>query len=85
MSTMEARLSAVQKRLVLLLLASLAVAILARPQPDNGRFTAALDELTPRDTRTRHSDGVSRSGRGWVRTSDPIRSQRASDKMRLAW
>lgn len=42
---MEARLSAVQKRLVLLWFASLAVAILARPQPDNGRFTAALDEL----------------------------------------
>lgn len=42
---MEARLSAVQKRLLLLLLTSVVVAVLARPQPDNGRFTAALDEM----------------------------------------
>jgi len=43
---MEARISAVQQALLLLLVASLALAVLARPYPDNRRLTGALSELT---------------------------------------
>jgi hypothetical protein len=43
---MEARISAVQQALLLLLVASLALAVLARPHPDNYRLTGALAELT---------------------------------------
>src|SRR5690349_11468724 len=43
---MEARISAVQQALLLLLVASLALAVLARPYPDNYRLNGALSELT---------------------------------------
>jgi hypothetical protein len=43
---MEARISAVQQALLLLLVASLGLAVLARPHPDNYRLTGALRELT---------------------------------------
>lgn len=43
---MEARISAVQQGLLLLLVASLALAVLARPHPDNYRLTRTLSELT---------------------------------------
>jgi len=43
---MEARISAVQQTLLLLLVASLALAVLARPHPQNREFTGALAELT---------------------------------------
>jgi hypothetical protein len=43
---MEARISAVQQALLLLLVAALALAVLARPHPDNYRLTGALAELT---------------------------------------
>lgn len=43
---MEARISAVQQTLLLLLVASLALAVLARPHPENRQFTGALTELT---------------------------------------
>lgn len=43
---MEARISAVQQALLLLLVASLALGVLARPYPDNYRLTGALNELT---------------------------------------
>jgi hypothetical protein len=42
---MEARISAAQHALLLLLVASLGVAVLARPHPENRRFTDALGEL----------------------------------------
>lgn len=42
---MEARISAVQQTLLLLLVASLALAVLARPHPENRQFTGALREL----------------------------------------
>jgi hypothetical protein len=42
---MQARISAAQHALLLLLVASLAVAVLARPFPDNRNFTDALAEL----------------------------------------
>jgi hypothetical protein len=42
---MEARLSEVQKRLVWLCLGSLLLALLIRPQPENGRYVEALAEL----------------------------------------
>jgi hypothetical protein len=42
---MEARLSEVQKRLVWLCLASVLLALLIRPQPENGRYVEALAEL----------------------------------------
>jgi hypothetical protein len=44
--TMQARLSAVQRALFLLPIASLAFAILARPHPENRAFTHALEEVT---------------------------------------
>ena len=43
---MEARISALQQALLLLLVASLALAVLARPHPDNYRLNGALKELT---------------------------------------
>ena len=43
---MQARLSAVQRALVLLPIASLAFAVLARPHSENRSFTRALDELS---------------------------------------
>ena len=42
---MQARLSAVQRALIVLLVAALAVAIVARPAPTNGRVRRALAEL----------------------------------------
>lgn len=42
---MQARLSAVQRALIVLLVTSLAVAVLARPVPANGRLRRALAEL----------------------------------------
>mgnify|MGYP003449582623 CR=1 FL=1 len=42
---MQARLSAVQRALIVLLVASLAVAVFARPAPANGRLRRALAEL----------------------------------------
>jgi hypothetical protein len=45
-ASIKARLSAVQLALGLLLLASLACGLVARPHPENGRLMAALDELT---------------------------------------
>ena len=44
--TMQARLSAVQRALVLLPIASIVIAVLARPHPENRAFTRALDEVT---------------------------------------
>ncbi|HEX6242766.1 MAG TPA: hypothetical protein VFZ61_17755 [Polyangiales bacterium] len=43
---MEDRISAVQQSLLVLLVASLALALLARPHPENRRYTSALNELT---------------------------------------
>lgn len=42
---MEARISAVQQTLLVLLVASLALAVLARPHPANRQYTGALEEL----------------------------------------
>jgi hypothetical protein len=43
---MEDRISAVQQGLLLLLVAALALALLARPHPENHRYTGALQELS---------------------------------------
>ncbi len=43
---MEARLSAIQRGLFLLLAASVAVAVLARPAPENRRYVRALEEVS---------------------------------------
>lgn len=43
---MEDRISAVQQSLLLLLVGSLALAVVARPHPENRRYTSALKELT---------------------------------------
>src|SRR5262245_56005531 len=42
---MQARIAAAQRALLLLLVASLGVAAVGRPDPDNRRFTDALQEL----------------------------------------
>jgi len=44
--TMQARLSAVQRALVLLPIASIVCAVLLRPHPENRSFRRALDEVT---------------------------------------
>lgn len=43
---MQARLSAVQRALILLPIASVVFAVLARPHPENRAFTHALDEVS---------------------------------------
>lgn len=43
---MEDRISAVQQGLLLLLVASLALALVARPHPENHQYTGALQELS---------------------------------------